>query len=109
MIEFEALAQLNVTQCNCSICSKYGYLHLIVPEDRFGLVKGSDFLITYEFNTKTAKHLFCKICGVKSFYVPHSYPNGYSVSSRCLEKDRIYSMHISESNGKDWEKLYPEG
>ena len=58
---------------------------------------------------KTAKHLFCKICGVKSFYVPRSHPNGYSVNARCLEKDRIDSMHISESNGKDWEKLYPEG
>lgn len=110
-VEFEvdALAQLNVKECNCSICSKSGYLHLIVPGDRFRLIKGSEFLTTYEFNTKTATHLFCKICGVKSFYVPRSHPDGYSVNARCLEEDKIDSMHISESNGQDWEKLYPEG
>ena len=73
--EVDAPAELPVDECNCSMCSRFGYLHLIVPANRFRLLKGQDALTNYTFNTGTAKHLFCATCGVKSFYVPRSHPD----------------------------------
>jgi hypothetical protein len=83
--EVTAPARIRVSECNCSMCSKSGYLHLIVPADRFTLVSGRDVLTSYSFNTGVAKHLFCSVCGVKSFYVPRSHPDGFSVNARCLD------------------------
>ena len=105
-VRFEVIApaKLEVADCNCSICRKYGYLHLIVPADRFKLISGRDALTTYSFNTHTAKHLFCATCGVKSFYVPRSHPDGISVNVRCIDSDTIESMTVSPFNGRDWEK-----
>ncbi len=110
-VKFTVLAPLNieVTECNCSICSKAGYLHLIVPADRFRLLQGKDNLTTYTFNTGTAQHLFCKTCGIKAFYVPRSHPDGYSVNLRCLERDGFETIGIKASNGKEWETQYPLG
>ena len=85
-VRFEVLAPANiqVADCNCSVCSKFGYLHLIVPAERFKLISGRDSLTTYTFNTGIAQHHFCSVCGVKSFYVPRSHPDGFSVNARCL-------------------------
>jgi hypothetical protein len=83
--EVTTLAKLRVADCNCSICAKSGFLHLIVPKSRFKLLSGSAHLTNYQFHTGTAQHLFCSVCGVKSFYVPRSHPNGYSVNARCLD------------------------
>ena len=107
--EVEAPGQLNVNDCNCSICAKSGYLHLIVPAERFRLIKGKEVLTTYSFNTHTAKHFFCKNCGIKSFYIPRSHPDGYSVNAHCLDADTIESMEIKMTNGKEWGKQYPDG
>ena len=74
--EVTAPADLEVADCNCSICAMSGYLHLIVPKERFRLLSGADDLATYQFNTGAARHLFCRVCGVKSFYVPRSHPDG---------------------------------
>jgi hypothetical protein len=104
--EIEAPVRLQVIDCNCSMCAKSGYLHLIVPRERFRLLSGSDALTTYEFNTRTAKHLFCSVCGVKSFYVPRSHPGGYSVNARCLDEGTVEEMRIARSDGKNWEKTY---
>jgi hypothetical protein len=104
--EIEAPARLQVIDCNCSMCAMSGYLHLIVPKERFRLLSGSDALTTYEFNTRTAKHLFCSICGVKSFYVPRSHPDGYSVNARCMDEGTVESMSIVHSDGKNWERTY---
>lgn len=76
---------------------------------RFKLLAGGDALTTYEFNTKTAKHLFCKVCGIKSFYVPRSHPDGYSVNARCLDPGTIEEMKIVPLDGRNWEKSYPKG
>lgn len=110
-VRFEVLApaRLEVSECNCSICSKSGYLHLIVPKSRFKLLSGAESLTTYEFNTRTAKHLFCSVCGVKSFYVPRSHPDGYSVNARCLDEGTVEEISVRPFNGKEWEKQYPEG
>jgi len=99
-----APASIEVLECDCSICSKCGYLHLIVPEDRFKLLQGKEALTTYTFNTHAAKHLFCSVCGVKSFYRPRSHPDGISVNARCLEAGSIASMSVTPFNGRDWEK-----
>ena len=104
--EVDAPARLRVIDCNCSMCNKSGYLHLIVPKERFRLLSGSDALTTYEFNTRTAKHLFCCVCGVKSFYVPRSHPDGYSVNARCLDEGTVEELSVVRSDGKDWEKTY---
>ena len=82
-VRFEVLApaEIEASECNCSICSKTGFLHLIVPKSRFSLLQGSEFLTAYTFNTGVAQHLFCKICGIKSFYVPRSIPTATRVQS----------------------------
>ena len=110
-VRFEVIApaRLTVSDCNCSICAKSGYLHLIVPKSRFRLLEGEDALTTYTFNTEVAKHLFCSVCGIKSFYVPRSHPDGYSVNARCLEPATIEELLIEPLNGREWEKQYPAG
>jgi hypothetical protein len=87
--------------CSCSICAKTGFIHLIVPESRFRLLTGADKLTAYTFNTGTARHLFCEVCGVKSFYRPRSNPDGWSVNARCL--DEPLELDLGEFDGRDWE------
>ena len=101
--EVQAPETLDVTECNCSICSKSGYLHLIVPKSRFNLISGKDVLETYTFDTHEAKHLFCRTCGIKSFYIPRSHPDGYSVNARCLDEGTVKGMNIEKFDGKNWE------
>jgi hypothetical protein len=92
--EVDAPARLTVSDCNCSICRMSGYQHLIVARARFRLLKGADSLAEYRFNTGTARHLFCRHCGVKSFYVPRSNPDGYSVNARCLDPSTIEHIEV---------------
>jgi hypothetical protein len=99
-----APAHIEVSECNCSICNKAGFLHLIVPAERFKLLSGGEALTTYTFNTGVAKHLFCSICGVKSFYVPRSHPDGISVNARCIDEGSVESMSVRPFDGRDWEK-----
>ena len=110
-VRFEVLAPeaLDVSECNCSICGKTGFLHLIVPKERFKLLCGGDALVTYTFNTGTARHLFCSVCGIKSFYVPRSHPDGYSVNARCLDDVTAERLHIRQIDGRNWEQQYPAG
>ena len=65
--EVEAPRDLEVHECNCSICAMTGFRHLIVPAGRFRLLSGADVLSEYRFNTGVARHLFCSVCGIKSF------------------------------------------
>ena len=110
-VRFEVIApkSLSVSECNCSICSKAGYLHLVVPAAQFKLLSGNDTLKTYSFNTHTAKHLFCSVCGIKSFYVPRSHPDGISVNARCIDSETIEELTVTPLNGRDWEAQYPKG
>jgi len=94
---------LDVLECNCSICRMSGYLHLIVNAADFELLSGEDMLVEYRFNTGTARHLFCRRCGIKSFYVPRSHPDGYSVNARCLDEGSYRSLAIRLYDGRDWE------
>src|ERR1700678_2941623 len=102
--EVKAPAHLAVDACNCSMCSSSNYLHLIVPAARFRLLTAADVLKTSALNTGTVKHLFCAVCGIKSFYVPRSHPDGFSVNARCLDPGSVTGMTVSEVDGRNWEQ-----
>lgn len=102
--EVEAPAVVDATDCNCSICRKSGFLHLIVPASDFRLLQGDDVLTTYTFNTGAAKHHFCSVCGVKSFYVPRSHPNGISVNVHCLDEATLAGVNVTPFDGRNWEQ-----
>lgn len=101
--EVEASADLDLLECNCSMCSRSAFLHLIVTRDRFRLLSGAEDLVEYRFGTGVARHLFCRHCGVKSFYVPRSHPDGYSINARCLDRETVRAMTIRPFDGRHWE------
>lgn len=93
-----------VHRCSCSICEKSGYLHLIVEADHFRLRNGADSLTEYRFHTGVAQHLFCKHCGIKSFYVPRSHPDAYSVNLNCVALPAEIDVTVESFDGKNWSK-----
>ena len=104
-VRFEvALPDAIVAQsCNCSICEKTGFVHIIVPKSRFRLLEGQAALTSYQFNTGAADHLFCLVCGVKSFYRPRSNPDGWSVNARCLDDADALDIRVQPFDGRNWE------
>ena len=106
--EVDAPADLELLECNCSVCARSAYLHLIVAARDFRLLAGAGDLAEYTFGTGVAKHRFCRHCGVKSFYVPRSHPDGYSVNARCLDPATIRSMKVRPFDGRDWENAREE-
>ena len=105
-VRFRVRADLSsLLECNCSVCTKKGILHLIVPPEQFELVQGGEELATYQFNTNTAKHTFCRHCGMHPFYVPRSDPDKISVNARCLDgidPARLKPSHFFD--GRNWEE-----
>jgi len=102
--ELKAPADVEVLECNCSICRPTGYLHLIVPREQFRLLSGEDQLSCYRFGSGAARHLFCRICGVKSYYVPRSHPEGISVNQRCLDPGSFHNVSVRPFDGQNWEE-----
>jgi hypothetical protein len=102
--EVEAPAEIEADRCNCSICRMSGYLHLIVAQSDFNLISGRDAIETYTFNTGIAQHYFCRHCGVKSFYVPRSHPDGISVNVNCLDPATIAAVNATSFDGANWEQ-----
>jgi hypothetical protein len=103
-VRFRVTADLDgVTECNCSICRKKGFLHLIVPPEQFELISGQGSLETYRFNTGTAQHTFCKVCGIHAFYVPRSDPDKIDVNVRCLDGVDLSAIAIRSFDGENWE------
>jgi hypothetical protein len=92
-----------LSQCNCSICAKKGYLHWIVPRERFRLLTAWESLSTYTFNTHAAKHHFCPQCGVASFYIARSDPDKIDVNARCVEGLDLDAIPLDYFNGRNWE------
>jgi hypothetical protein len=88
--------------CNCSICRMTGFIHVMVPHDRFELPTGRDALTSYRFGTGAAKHLFCRYCGIKSFYQPRSHPHAWSINANCF--DEPVELAIERFDGRDWER-----
>jgi len=107
--EVQAPAVVSALSCNCSICSRHGYLHLIVDAARFHLLCGADVLSEYRFGTGVARHLFCGICGIKAFYIPRSKPEGYSVNLRCVDRQGFERVDIVDFNGREWEAAFAAG
>ena len=104
-VRFTVKFDLNqpVYDCNCSICRKKGFLHLIVPPENFTLLTGKEQLNIYTFNTGKAKHTFCKVCGISSFYYPRSHPNMIDVNLRCLDENIGSKIEIVPFDGANWE------
>ena len=100
----EVSAAVEVLACNCSICAKTGFLHLMVPHGDFRLLAGDDALTSYRFGTGTAEHLFCKVCGVKSFYQPRSHPDAWSVNLNALDDTSGLAVTLTEFDGRNWEQ-----
>lgn len=99
--------QFKVQDCNCSICQKKGFLHLIVPERSFELLQGDSALTTYTFNTGIAKHLFCRTCGIHAFYRPRSHPDRIDVNLRCLDaplEELLEQFEVEPFDGRRWEE-----
>jgi hypothetical protein len=96
-----------VSVCNCSICSRTAYLHHVVPPDRFRLLAGEDDLVTYQFGTMTARHIFCRHCGISSFRAPRLGPDRIDVNVRCLEGVDLGALRLEHFDGRSWE-LRPE-
>lgn len=94
---------IEVEDCNCSICAKSGNIHVIVPASRFQLLHGEEVLSRYTFNTGAAQHLFCSVCGVKSYYIPRSNPDGVAVTWRCLDRWESLDVIINTFDGQNWE------
>jgi hypothetical protein len=103
-VRFRVTADLStVTICNCSICTKKGIVHLIVPQEQFELLCGKDDLTSYTFNTGVAKHTFCKHCGIHPFYVPRSDPDKIDVNVRCIDGVDLATLKPEYFDGKHWE------
>lgn len=102
--EFDGPADIEATHCNCSICSMTGFLHYFVHRDELRLTADAGDIATYTFNTGVAQHLFCRHCGVKSYYVPRSHPDGYSINLNCIDPGSIESVSIAEFDGRNWEQ-----
>ncbi|MCA8900501.1 MAG: GFA family protein [Hyphomonas sp.] len=92
-----------VEDCNCSICAMSGNIHVIVPASRFRLLQGADNLTEYTFNTGRARHLFCRTCGIKCYYIPRSNPDGYAVTWRCLDGWDKLNVTVNTFDGQNWE------
>lgn len=103
----QAPAKVVAWSCNCSNCSMRGNTHFIVPSGRFELLGNSEqFLTTYSFGTHTAKHTFCKVCGITSFYYPRSNPDGVAITYKCVDPGTLTYVEVKYFDGKNWENSY---
>ena len=106
--EADVPEKVDILDCNCSICSMTGFLHLMVPHGDFRLQSGGETLTGYRFGTGAAEHLFCSICGIKSFYQPRSHPEAWSVNVNALDQPSALTMNISTFDGRNWEQAKAE-
>lgn len=90
--------------CNCSLCAMTGHLHMMAKHQDFTLIRGRDRLNSYRFNTQQAEHLFCSVCGIKSFYQPRSHPDSWSINARCVDGFDKKSWQIDHFDGRNWER-----
>jgi hypothetical protein len=102
--EVDAPADIEALDCNCSMCRLSGFLHLIVPRSAFRLLTEPDALAEYRFGSGVARHLFCRVCGIKSFHVPRSNPDGFDVNVRALERGSIVALKVTPFDGEHWEQ-----
>lgn len=102
--EAEVRQAAEILDCNCSVCAMTGFRHLIVPHGDFRLLSGEGSLTSYRFGTRTAEHLFCGKCGIKSFYQPRSHPEAWSVNLNALDDGSGLDLRFSAFDGRNWEQ-----
>jgi hypothetical protein len=108
-VRFNVTGDLAETlDCNCSVCAKKGFLHLIVAPEKFELLSGTDALVTYRFNTGVAQHQFCGTCGIHPFYVPRSDPDKIDVNVNCLDGVDVRQLRPKPFDGQNWEAAWEE-
>lgn len=95
---------VEIIDCNCSICAASGFRHLMVPHASFRLLSGADALTSYRFGTGAAEHLFCSVCGIKSFYQPRSHPDAWSVNLNAIDDPGELEIVIRSFDGRNWEQ-----
>jgi hypothetical protein len=106
-VRFRATGDLaSVSNCNCSMCAKKGFLHWTIPPEQFELLSGADALTTYRFNTGVAQHHFCGYCGIHSFYIPRSDPDKIDVNARCLDGVDVTALKVTHFDGQNWEAAF---
>jgi hypothetical protein len=104
-VRFRVTAELSdVTYCNCSICAKKGFVHLIVEPSQFELIAGAGDLTSYRFNTGVAEHKFCRHCGIHPFYTPRSDPTKVDINVRCLDQVDLQQLTVHAFDGRNWEQ-----
>lgn len=101
-------SSVTLLACNCSMCAKTGFLHLIVAHADLHLHSGGENLASYRFGTGAAEHLFCKTCGIRSFYQPRSHPDSWSVDFRCLDDGHGLDAHVEAFDGRNWEQAHAD-
>jgi hypothetical protein len=74
-----------LTMCDCSMCKRRNALMVKVHESKFELLSGADSLAEYQFNTLTARHFFCKTCGIYPFHRKRVTPDNFGVNVHCLD------------------------
>ena len=99
---FHSEESAQIWKCNCSICDMIDYDHLFIKHDLFKLTSGKELIEKYVFETESAKHYFCKLCGIKSFYQPRSHPDMYSIHLKCVD-DPPEINEIIYFDGKNFE------
>lgn len=103
-VTFELQAKLeSVIDCNCSLCRRRGALWHAATESELRIVTGEADLVLYQFNTKTAKHYFCRHCGIHPFIRPRLDPSRWAVNVRCIDGVDLASLRIRSFDGEHWE------
>ena len=102
--EADAPRGAEALDCNCSICARTGFRHLMVAHEDFRLLSGAEALTSYRFGTGAAEHLFCSVCGVKSFYQPRSHPEAWSLNVNCLDDTSTLHLTVKLFDGRNWDQ-----
>jgi hypothetical protein len=103
-IRFEVEGELQtVSVCNCSMCTKTGYLHWTVAPEQVRLLTEPDTWVTYRFLTRTSQNRFCPVCGISPFRVPRSDPDKLTINARCLDGVDPRAIPVTFFDGQKWE------
>jgi len=103
-VQFEVRGPIKrAMTCTCSICGQMGAVWHATDDAGLSIVKGQDDLSVYQFGTMTAKHYFCRHCGVHPFSRPRINPNLWAVNLRCVRDVDLADVPMSVFDGANWE------
>lgn len=101
-VDMEELTE--AMSCNCSICSKRGWLLTFVPASSYRLITGADEVTTYNFNKNKIDHIFCKTCGTASYGSGSDGAGNtmIAINVRCLDDIDVNILKINHVDGKNF-------